>query len=68
MFIHEAVSAALHNGCQIARSTYHHITIEPTNSHMCCIIHSSKRRECAPRWNPTADDLLANDWVLVNPK
>ena len=68
MFIHEAVSAAITNGCRIARSSCSSITIQPTNGPMCCIIYGPEIDRSTPRWNPQADDLLADDWVLVPEK
>lgn len=45
--------------------------IKPTNSYEAClmIICQGSRVEDSSRcWNPTADDLMADDWELVNIK
>ena len=43
--------------------------IKPTNSSDCCIVvfrrNSVKKRQQIKCWNPTADDLLAEDWEVI---
>ena len=39
--------------------------IQPTNSPDCCICYGVSKP--SPRWNPTKEDLMADDWVLVTP-
>lgn len=76
MDIQSAVSAAITHGKWITRKCnnliWDHIKLEPTNDpegfvvHICdpeCVGERSRRR--VPRWQPQADDLLANDWILV---
>lgn len=71
MLIHEAVSAALAQGCAIRRSSgiWNHVLVIPTNTMECCLVvmrgKDQSERKC-PRWNPTADDLLAEDWLLTD--
>ena len=71
MYIHEAVEKAVKENGKIIRSSarrpesdiYSEIT--PTNSYDACLItvlHDGKPRKTAGRWNPTADDLMADDW------
>ena len=55
------------NSGMIESQTY----IYPTNSYDCCIVFSLssmlKRTEKQSRyWNPTADDLIADDWETVS--
>jgi hypothetical protein len=37
--------------------------IRPTDTDECCIVSGAKKE--APRWNPQAEDLIANDWVVT---
>ncbi len=39
------------------------VKIQPTDSPDGCIIESDVDKENRRRWNPTAADLLADDWV-----
>lgn len=43
--------------------------IKPTNSSDCCIVvfrrDNVKKRQQIKCWNPTADDLLAEDWEVL---
>ena len=43
--------------------------IKPTNSSDCCIVvfrrNGAKKRQQIKCWNPTADDLLAEDWETL---
>ena len=69
MFIHEAASAAMALDLCITRTAWDwkNLKIKPTNTTECCIMFSPrfKNKPHVPRWNPNANDLLANDWVLV---
>jgi len=38
--------------------------IKPTNSPECCIYTNSQKRS-APRWEPKAEDFMADDWRLT---
>lgn len=43
--------------------------IKPTNTHNCCILFSAVRTNSPARcWNPTADDILCNEWEVVTEK
>ncbi|RHS11239.1 hypothetical protein DWV84_24165 [Blautia sp. AF13-16] len=53
-------------GCNIA------VVIKPTNSYGCCVIETVRRMEgkwvvekAGTLWNPTADDLQAEDWTSL---
>ena len=39
------------------------IKIRPTNTDECCIVSNAKKE--APRWNPQAEDLIADDWAVT---
>lgn len=68
MNIQNAVKHALEtNGC-IKRKNLHYsqTIIRPTNSYDCCIIFvAGKENQQSRYWNPTADDLTADDWDVV---
>lgn len=42
----------------------HRIVIEPTDTESCCIVHRDGIM-ISPRWNPRAEDLLRDDYVVV---
>ena len=76
MDIRSAVSAAVTHGKWIARKCnnllWAHTKLEPTNDSEGFVVHTrypecvGERSQCrVPRWQPQADDLLANDWILV---
>ena len=71
MFINEAVTLALANGCCIKRTTHlwKPLKVMPTNSIEQCLLVIQAKPDAAekrvPRWNPSAADLLADDWVIV---
>lgn len=67
MFIHEAVSEALHRECCIARRSWRgRWKIHPTNDKvLSCVAIIVKDGKSAPRWNPNAEDLLASDWEIT---
>ena len=68
MYIHEAVSLAMAKGKHIRRTTpeiWDSVTAEPTNDPEGIILHAEGQRP-GPRWEPRAEDLMADDWVLVD--
>lgn len=69
MSIQEAVKIAIEQRKYIRRKTcfYGRTLIQPTNTYDCCMIFvQGDRRETQSRfWNPTADDLMADDWEVV---
>lgn len=78
MYIHEAVKkAAEQNGLIVRKGIFDknglRITaIKPTNSYDTCILvsydkNTKKNRSCR-NWNPTQDDLMADDWGLLEEK
>lgn len=74
MRIHEAVKQAIETSGRIRRTSAvainasRHAEIIPTNSYDACllIIVSDEKPEKSCRcWNPTADDLMADDWEII---
>ena len=68
MFIHEAISEAMARNMCIKRKAggWKHYKIYPSASQISrCIIFSDKGR-AVPRWQPSAADLTADDWMLVS--
>lgn len=65
MFIHEAVAIAMTNNTMIFRAVWGSgCCIKPTNDKDCCVCYVDGFGSC-PRWQPFADDLLANDWEVT---
>lgn len=72
MNIQKAVRKAMEINGYIAREEYdnekafHRTRIKPTNSYATCVLHTfdltGKEISRCKNWNPTAEDLLANDW------
>ena len=73
VFIHEALAAVSLEARKpyIRRSSWRRLSnspmalgirIQPTNSPDGCIVESDVETETRRRWNPTADDLMADDW------
>lgn len=68
MNIQTAVAVAMALGKRISRPGWP-TAIEPTNTDACCIIHMKDGSQLpGPRWNPTAVDLVADDWTIVSAK
>ena len=73
MFIHEAIRAISNPTTCIMRESWKRLSkepcggvkIQPTNSPDGCIVRSDAEPFCRSGWKPTADDLTADDWVLV---
>lgn len=73
MYLREAAIKSLETGQAIYRESALHgkedtkAYIKPTNSYDCCqliVMDGSKTRKGTRYWNPTADDLIADDWKL----
>lgn len=73
MFIHEAINATTVRQPCIARRAWNRfsktpgsgVKIQPTNSPDGCIIESDVDRKTRRSWQPTAGDLVAEDWEPV---
>lgn len=74
MYIHEAVKKAMKENKRIIRLSARrpeseiYSVITPTNSYNTCLIttlYNGKPRRTAGNWNPTADDLMADDWTVI---
>ncbi|WP_336878132.1 Thoeris anti-defense Tad2 family protein [Staphylococcus nepalensis] len=70
MNIQEATKLAMAQGTAIKReSDPGKNGILPTNlsSYQCMVVHDvyQKDQKAYARWQPSADDLLANDWELL---
>lgn len=69
MFIHEAIASRTAEASFITREKWRNewevaeIKIQPTNSPDCCIVVSKVNRSPYRGWQPTADDLMAEDWI-----
>lgn len=67
MLISEAVKEAMKTGSKIIRKSYYGVEIKPTNTPDGLIVFSkAEGRSPAKRWQPLADDLVADDWEIVN--
>lgn len=77
MFIHEAVKEAMEKGkCIVRKEVWefdgknsYPIRIKPSNTYGNCFLYSEyedgSNRRCQ-NWNPSADDLMAGDWIVVD--
>lgn len=74
MHIHEAVAKALEHNTYITRKSWNYITSEPceasikilpTNTIDDCIVESAIRKNPCYGWRPRAEDLTANDWIVL---
>lgn len=74
MYIHEAVRMAMEENNLIIRSSAkieestRYAAIKPTNTYDTCVlvvIADKKQKEACRCWNPTADDLMADDWTVL---
>ena len=67
MYIREAIRKAQSDKKYVARKPMVEIgiKIQPTNGPDCCVI-SKKGKSPAPRWQPGAEDLMADDWCVVD--
>lgn len=67
MNIHEATMIALEDGKFIARTNFKdHAKIQPTNGIGGCILSMvDNSKEPRGGWQPSADDLIADDWTVI---
>lgn len=65
MLIHEAAALAYELNLSMCRKKdSRHIRIKPTNTPDCCILSIKGGSDCS-RWQPYADDLIADDWMVT---
>lgn len=68
MNIAEATKEALEKGLGITRASWRFnnevICLIPTNTTLCCVMYGVCLEAKSPRWNPSADDLIADDWEV----
>lgn len=74
MHIHEAAKKALEESGLIIRTSAKepesniYSAIRPTNSYDACrliTMRAGKTEKACRWWNPTADDLMADDWTVI---
>lgn len=74
MLIHEAIAARSADKPYITRRrwsdmgdnfSFPHVKIMPTNSPDCCVVISRDKRATGRGWQPTMDDLIADDWEIA---
>lgn len=73
MHLRRAVKMAIKEGKEIYRESARkecsdtYATIKPTSTYDACIltVHREGKKKSCRNWNPTADDLLANDWEVT---
>lgn len=74
MNICEAVKARTNEQPYITRASWNYptnvwckaaIKIMPTDTPDCCVIESITNNNPCRGWMPTAEDLTADDWVLI---
>ena len=73
MYIHKAIKRALRHGrciCRRSRLRGHYMKYKPTHSRDCILMvwrdNGEIARQTKPRWNPTVEDLMADDWVVIS--
>ena len=75
MYIHEALQQLTIEKPYIRRQSWARwsnefpgrgVCIQPTNSPDGCIVESDVDKGDRRRWNPTADDLIADDWEVTD--
>ena len=66
MFIHEAVRKAMAIDGYIVRHEWKHlIRLRPTNEADGIVLISPNNQSPRPRWQPRAEDLTADDWIVT---
>ena len=70
MNIYKAAKKARKRKRFIARKKYIRtvlagVKIKPTDSAECCIVFKNNKSSVS-RWNPSAEDLAAKDWIIVD--
>ena len=71
MFIQEAVRKALENQSALRRTGWEKegldVIVIPGNRYMPLDVERVEKSQCRkPNWNPTLEDLMADDWEVIN--
>lgn len=69
MHIQEAVKSAAESGQCVTRKAWggaYRFRVEPTNTPDCCVAHSGAMKSPRRGWQPKAEDLIADDWLVVD--
>jgi len=64
--ISEAATLASLKCMHMQRESLPEVKIEPTNSDWCCAISGIDGTNRVRGWEPSLDDLIAIDWMIVN--
>lgn len=73
MYIQDAVKQAISSNAKVYREKVNRdsgikkMYIKPTNSYDACVVmilEDKKEVSSCRNWNPTADDLMSDDWEL----
>ena len=63
----EATNQAVKKGCCIKRKSWEFETaVLPTDICYELLTEETAKKERRPFWNPQTDDILADDWILVD--
>ena len=66
MFIHKAVRKAMAiDGYIVRREWQNLIRLRPTNEVDGIVLISPNNQSPRPRWQPRAEDLIADDWIVT---
>ena len=66
--IQEAARRAITESCAMSRKEWdseYRFRVEPTNTPDLCVCHSFAMKTPGRGWQPSAEDLIADDWYLV---
>lgn len=67
MFIHEAVKEAVENKKHITIEKMKDVKINPTNERgLCIVMQADGSNKSKYGWQPSADDLMRDDWTVVD--
>ena len=67
MNICEAAKLAIAQKAYIVRAEFaDHLMIQPTNTESYCMISRIDGMHRSPRWQPSLEDLIADDWTVFD--
>ena len=62
----DAARLAADKRTRITRKAWEgHVSIMPTDTPDCCVAVSKIAKAPCPRWQPKAEDLMAEDWTIT---